>query len=94
MSCQRIWRSAVSDLSEIDIWRAAYLMLRWYGKTAVVESARRAEELARERDVPGLPPGDRSSSGRSSSLQTQRPRVLCTEEPHTETRPNQRDAPF
>jgi hypothetical protein len=33
-------------MTEIDIWRAAYLMLRWYGDTAQEESARRAEEFA------------------------------------------------
>jgi hypothetical protein len=38
---------------EIDIWRAAYLMLWWYGDTAQEESARRAEEFAAERDPAG-----------------------------------------
>ena len=33
-------------MTEIEIWRAAYLMLRWYGETAQQESARRAEEFA------------------------------------------------
>jgi hypothetical protein len=33
-------------MTEIDIWRAAYLMLWWYGDTAQEESARRADELA------------------------------------------------
>ena len=32
-------------MTEIDIWRAAYLMLWWYGETAQEESARRADEF-------------------------------------------------
>jgi hypothetical protein len=39
---------------EIDIWRAAYLMLRWYGDTAEAESMRRAEELAADGDNVGV----------------------------------------
>jgi hypothetical protein len=41
-------------VSEIDIWRAAYLMLRWYGDTAGVESMRRAEEHAADGDSAGV----------------------------------------
>jgi hypothetical protein len=41
-------------IPEIDIWRAAYLMLRWYGDTAQVESARRAEEFAAAGDTAGV----------------------------------------
>jgi hypothetical protein len=41
-------------VSEIDIWRAAYLMLRWYGDTAEAESMRRAEELAADGDNVGV----------------------------------------
>ncbi len=33
-------------MTESDIWRAAFLMLRWYGGTAQEESARRAAEFA------------------------------------------------
>jgi hypothetical protein len=38
--------SLFAVITEFDIWRAAYLMLRWYGDTAREESARRAEEFA------------------------------------------------
>jgi len=41
-------------IAEIDIWRAAYLMLRWYGDTAQVESARRVDELAADGDAVGV----------------------------------------
>jgi hypothetical protein len=41
-------------IAEIDIWRAAYLMLRWYGDTAQVESKRRADELAAAGDTEGV----------------------------------------
>jgi hypothetical protein len=41
-------------VSEIDIWRAACLMLWWYGDTAEAESLRRAEELAADRDKAGV----------------------------------------
>src|SRR5207237_107344 len=44
-----VYRRAPSSLRgvipEIDIWRAAYLVLRLYGDNAEVESARRADEL-------------------------------------------------
>jgi hypothetical protein len=40
-------------MTEIDIWRAAYLMLWWYGDTAQVESARRADELAADGNSAG-----------------------------------------
>jgi hypothetical protein len=40
-------------MTEIDIWYAAYLMLRWYGDTAREESARRAEEFAAAGDPEG-----------------------------------------
>jgi hypothetical protein len=33
-------------MTEIDMWRAAHLMLWWYGETAQEESARRADEFA------------------------------------------------
>ena len=39
---------------EIDIWRAAALMLWWYGDTAEAESKRRAEELAADGDNAGV----------------------------------------
>ena len=40
-------------MTEIEIWLAAYLMLRWYGDTALEESARRAEEFAAAGDPDG-----------------------------------------
>jgi hypothetical protein len=40
-------------MTEIDIWRAAYLMLWWYGETAQEESARRADEFAADGDPTG-----------------------------------------
>ncbi|MGA8756168.1 MAG: hypothetical protein WB611_07535 [Stellaceae bacterium] len=33
-------------ITEIDIWRAAQLMLRWYGDMAQAESIRRIEEFS------------------------------------------------
>jgi hypothetical protein len=39
---------------EIDIGRAAYLMLRWCGDMAEVESARRVDELAENADDAGV----------------------------------------
>jgi hypothetical protein len=41
-------------IAEIDIWRVANLMLKRYGATAQVESARRANELAAARDAIGV----------------------------------------
>jgi hypothetical protein len=41
-------------IPEIDIWRAAYLMLRWYGETAQEEGARRADELVAAGDPAGV----------------------------------------
>ncbi len=40
-------------MTEIEIWRAAYLMVRWYGETAQQESARRADEFAAAGDPDG-----------------------------------------
>ena len=40
-------------MTEIDIWRAAYLMLWWYGETAQEEGARRAAEFAADGDPAG-----------------------------------------
>ena len=40
-------------MTEIEIWRAAYLMLRWYGETAQQESARRADEFVTAGDADG-----------------------------------------
>jgi hypothetical protein len=40
-------------MTEIEIWRTAYLMLWWYGATAQAESARRADEFAADGDPAG-----------------------------------------
>jgi len=40
-------------LAEIDIWRAAYLMLSRYGETAEEAGARRADELSAVDDKAG-----------------------------------------
>jgi hypothetical protein len=40
-------------IPEIDIWRAAQLMLKRYGDKAVEESAARADELAARQDHDG-----------------------------------------
>jgi hypothetical protein len=51
------WRSKASNLfpviPEIDIWRAANLMLKRYGDKAAEESAARADELAAQDDYKG-----------------------------------------
>jgi hypothetical protein len=41
-------------IPEIDIWRVANLMLKHYGDMALVESARRADELAADGDDAGV----------------------------------------
>jgi hypothetical protein len=41
-------------IPEIDIWRVANLMLKLYGDTALVESARRADQLATAGDFAGV----------------------------------------
>ena len=40
-------------IPEIDIWRAANLMLKRYGDKALEESASRADELAAQDDYKG-----------------------------------------
>jgi hypothetical protein len=40
-------------IREIDIWRAAQLMLKCYGEKALEESAARADELALAGDADG-----------------------------------------
>jgi hypothetical protein len=51
------WRSKACNLfdviPEIDIWRAANLMLKRYGDKTVEESAARADELAAQDDYKG-----------------------------------------
>jgi hypothetical protein len=41
-------------IPEIDIWRVANLMLKRYGDRALVESARRADEVAAAGDTAGV----------------------------------------
>jgi hypothetical protein len=41
-------------IHEIDIWRAAQLMLKRYGEKALEESAARADELAAAGDNDGV----------------------------------------
>ena len=43
----------VRVIFEIDIWRAANLMLKWYGDKALEESAARADKLAAQDDYNG-----------------------------------------
>jgi len=54
------WRPKACKLSrvipEIDIWRAANLMLKRYGDKALEESAARADELAAQDDANYLHP--------------------------------------
>jgi hypothetical protein len=40
-------------IAEVDIWRAAYLMFRWYGDTARAEAIRRIDELTTVGDFAG-----------------------------------------
>ena len=53
----KVWRSQASNfpsvIPEIDIWRAANLMLKRYGPKAVEESAARADELSAQDDYNG-----------------------------------------
>jgi hypothetical protein len=46
-------RSFRRVIPEIDIWRAANLMLKRYGEKALEESATRADELAADGDQDG-----------------------------------------
>jgi len=48
----RSWKS-YRVIPEIDIWRAATLMLKRYGEKALEESAARADELFAEQDHDG-----------------------------------------
>jgi hypothetical protein len=41
-------------MPEIEIWRAANLMVTRYGEAAKLESAKRAEELAADGDLAGV----------------------------------------
>ena len=44
---------ALAMIPEVDIWRAASLMLKRYGEKALEESAARADELFAEQDHDG-----------------------------------------
>ena len=44
---------ALAMIPEVDIWRAASLMLKRYGEKALEESAARADELFAEQDRDG-----------------------------------------
>jgi len=44
---------ALAMIPEIDIWRAASVMLKRYGEKAIEESAARADELFAEQDHDG-----------------------------------------
>jgi hypothetical protein len=50
---------AFAMIPEIDIWRAASLMLKRYGEKALEESAARADELFAEQDHDGAAVGRR-----------------------------------
>jgi hypothetical protein len=54
LSCvERAFDGDPPVIPDVDIWRAAALMLKRYGENAQQESARRADELAAEEDRDG-----------------------------------------
>ena len=65
------WRSKACNLvrvtPEIDIWRAANLMLKRYGEKALEESAARADELAAQDDYNGAAVWRRITDASASS---------------------------
>jgi len=66
-------------IPEIDIWRAANLMLKHYGDKALEESAARGDELAARRTITASPTPFASSRtrrppGRSYSIKKDRRR--------------------
>src|SRR5215469_4245788 len=63
---------------EIDIWRAATLMLKRYGEKALEQSATRADELAADGDTTALIPGAGSRRRSFSSPTPGRP-DRCTD---------------
>jgi hypothetical protein len=54
-------------IPEIDIWRAASLMLKRYGEKALEESAARADEFSPSRTTTAPPCGAESSTQSASS---------------------------
>jgi hypothetical protein len=57
-------------ISEIDIWRAANLMLKRYGEKALEESAARVDELAADGDHDGAVTWRRITDVRSDLRRT------------------------
>src|SRR5215831_16290941 len=53
ITCSAGDKQALAIIPEIDIWRAASLMLKRYGEKALEESAARADELFAEQDHDG-----------------------------------------
>jgi len=76
------WRSKACNLvrvtPEIDIWRAANLMLKRYGEKALEESAARADELAAQDDYNGAAVWRRITDA-VGQLANQTPPVRCTD---------------
>jgi hypothetical protein len=60
-------------IPEIDIWRAATLMLKRYGKRALEESASRADELASSDDENGVAVWRRTSDAVGQLVNTSPP---------------------
>ena len=60
-------------IPEIDIWRAANLMLKRYGEKALEESTKRVDELAAGEDYDGAATGAGSPQLSSNSPTTHRP---------------------
>jgi hypothetical protein len=60
-------------IPEIDIWRAAQLMLKRYGDNALEESAARADELVLPATIAGRPCGAGSLPLSPSSRTKPRP---------------------
>ena len=69
---------ALAMIPEIDIWRAASLMLKRYGEKALEESAARADELFAEQDHDGATCGAGSSTP-SANSPTRRRRAGSTD---------------
>jgi hypothetical protein len=66
-------------IPEIDIWRAANLMLKRYGEKAIEESAARADELAAQDDHMARRCGAVSPPP-SDSSQTRHHPARCTDQ--------------
>jgi len=66
-------------IPEIDIWRAATLMIKRYGDKALEESAARADQLEAEGAILTAPPPGAGSHEQSSSWQMPRHPDRCTD---------------